>query len=60
MSTSPEPSSSAAAAPAVAWLGAGNMGMGMVQRWRGLARAAWVCDIDPARQQQARALGATV
>ncbi|MFZ9107389.1 MAG: NAD(P)-dependent oxidoreductase [Burkholderiaceae bacterium] len=60
MSTSPEPSSSAAAALAVAWLGAGNMGMGMVQRWRGLARAAWVCDIDPARQQQARALGATV
>jgi putative dehydrogenase len=56
-----QPSSAPAHAPmTMAWVGAGNMGMGMVQRWRALGHAAWVHDIDPARQSQARALGATV
>lgn len=41
-------------------IGAGNMGMGMVQRWRSLGGCVRVCDLDPLRQQQARELGCLV
>lgn len=41
-------------------IGAGNMGMGMVQRWRTGGGEVHVCDINLARQQQATALGCTV
>ena len=41
-------------------IGAGNMGMGMVQRWRDGGGAVHVCDIDPARQRQASGLGCQV
>lgn len=41
-------------------IGAGNMGMGMVQRWRSLGGGVHVCDLDRMRQQQARELGCSV
>lgn len=47
-------------APTIAVVGAGNMGGAMVER---LCEAGWpvtVCDIDPARRQQAQAAGATL
>ena len=46
--------------PTLALIGAGNMGMGMVQRWRDLGGNMHICDLDPARQAQAQALGCTV
>ena len=46
--------------PTLAIIGAGNMGMGMVQRWRSLGGTMHVCDIDVARQAQAQTLGCTV
>lgn len=48
------------AAPAVAVVGAGNMGGAMVERLREAGWPVAVCDIDPARQQQARAAGAAI
>jgi putative dehydrogenase len=48
------------AAPAVAVVGAGNMGGAMVERLRGAGWPVAVCDIDPARQQQARVAGAAI
>jgi L-threonate 2-dehydrogenase len=46
--------------PTLAIIGAGNMGMGMVARWRSLGGTIHVCDIDPTRQAQARELGCAV
>ncbi|WP_439519678.1 NAD(P)-dependent oxidoreductase [Hydrogenophaga sp.] len=46
--------------PAVGVIGAGNMGGAMVER---LCEAGWdlnVCDVDPSRQRQAMAAGATL
>jgi putative dehydrogenase len=48
------------ATAAVAVVGAGNMGGAMVQRLREAGWPVAVCDIDPARQQQALAAGATL
>jgi putative dehydrogenase len=44
----------------VAMVGAGNMGGALLVRLRSLGRAVAVCDIDPARQQEAATLGACV
>lgn len=44
----------------VAVVGAGNMGGGMVGRLRDLDEPVVVCDIDPVRQAQALAFGATL
>ncbi len=44
----------------VALVGAGNMGGAMLARLRSLGHAVVVCDIDPARQQEAATLGACV
>ena len=38
-------------------IGVGNMGMGMLTRWRSLGGAATVYDIEPARMQAAQVLG---
>jgi putative dehydrogenase len=48
------------AAPAVAVVGAGNMGGAMVERLREAGWPVAVCDIDPARQRQALAAGASL
>jgi L-threonate 2-dehydrogenase len=44
----------------VAVVGAGNMGGAMVARLRSLGHAVAVCDIDPRRQREAAAIGASV
>lgn len=44
----------------VAFVGAGNMGGAMAQRLRERGWPVAVCDIDPLRQAEARAAGATV
>jgi putative dehydrogenase len=44
----------------VAFVGAGNMGAAMVQRLRDRGWPVAVCDIDPLRQAEARAAGASV
>lgn len=40
------------------FVGVGNMGMGMLTRWRGWGYQALACDIDSERMAQASALGA--
>ena len=42
------------------FIGVGNMGMGMLSRWRSLGHPALACDIDTKRMDQAKALGAQV
>lgn len=42
------------------FIGVGNMGMGMLTRWRSLGHTALACDIDAQRTAQASALGAQV
>ncbi|MEZ5707024.1 MAG: NAD(P)-binding domain-containing protein [Burkholderiaceae bacterium] len=44
----------------VAFVGSGNMGGAMVARLRALGWPVAVCDVDPARQEEARAAGALV
>ena len=41
----------------IGFIGVGNMGMGMLTRWRSLGGAATVYDIEPERMQAAQALG---
>ena len=41
----------------IGFIGVGNMGMGMLTRWRSLGGAATVYDIEPARMQAAQVLG---
>ena len=42
------------------FVGVGNMGMGMLTRWRSCGHTALACDIDSQRTAQASALGAQV
>lgn len=42
------------------FIGTGNMGMGMVQRWLGQGGIAHICDTDAQRQEQGRSMGAQV
>jgi len=44
--------------PHIGFIGVGNMGLGMLTRWRALGGPAVVHDIDPVRTAQAQALGA--
>ena len=44
--------------PHIGFIGVGNMGLGMLTRWRALGGPAVVHDIDPVRTTQAQALGA--
>ena len=41
----------------IGFIGVGNMGMGMLTRWRSLGGAATAYDIEPERMQAAQALG---
>jgi putative dehydrogenase len=56
----PAPDRSALPGRNVAFVGAGNMGGAMAARLCELGWAVTVCDIDPLRQQQARAAGAVL
>lgn len=44
----------------IGFVGVGNMGMGMLTRWRALGGGAWVHDIDRSRREAAQTLGAQV
>ena len=44
--------------PHIGFIGVGNMGLGMLTRWRALGGPAVVHDIDPVRTAQAQGLGA--
>jgi L-threonate 2-dehydrogenase len=56
--TAPQSPIDAPLAKALGFVGVGNMGMGMLTRWRSVGGKAHVFDLDEQRMAQARALGA--